>query len=86
MLGHESGLWTVGWPEFKAELAKEDEVEIPVQINGKVRGRVTVAAGASQEEVLEKAKEDAGVAMHLNGKTVRKVIFVKDKMLNLVVG
>ena len=86
MLGHRNGLWTVSWPEFNEELAKEDEVEIPVQVNGKVRGRVTVAAGTEQDEVLEKAKADAGVAGHLNGKAVRKVIFVKDKMLNLVVG
>jgi leucyl-tRNA synthetase len=86
MLGHSGGLWTVGWPESNAELAKEDEVEIPVQVNGKVRGRVTVASGAGQEDVLEKAKADAGVAGYLDGKSVRKVIFVKDKMLNLVVG
>jgi leucyl-tRNA synthetase len=86
MLGHKNGLWTVSWPEFNAKLAKEDEVEIPVQVNGKVRGRVTVAAGSGQEEVMQKAKVDAGVAGHLNGKAIRKVIFVQDKMLNIVVG
>jgi len=86
MLGHKDGLWTTRWPEFNAELAKEDEVEIPVQVNGKVRGRVTVAAGAGQNEVLEKAKADTGIAAHLNGKAVRKVVFVHDKMLNIVVG
>jgi len=86
MLGHTDGLWTTRWPEFNAELAKEDEVEIPVQVNGKVRGRVTVAAGAGQHEVLEKAKADTGIAAHLNGKAVRKVVFVHDKMLNIVVG
>jgi leucyl-tRNA synthetase len=85
-LGHADGLWTVGWPEFNAELAKEDEVEIPVQVNGKVRARVTVAAGASQDVVMEKALADSVVAGYLAGKTVRKVIFVGDKMLNLVVG
>ena len=86
MLGHSDGLWTVGWPEFNAELAKEDEVEIAVQVNGKVRGKVKVAAGTSQDEVMEMAKADAGVAGHLAGKTVRKVIFVEDKLLNIVVG
>ena len=86
MLGHKDGLWSVRWPEFNAELAKEDEIQIPVQVNGKVRGRVIVAAGAAQEEVLEKARLDAGVAGHLNGKAVRKVVFVQDKMLNIVVG
>jgi leucyl-tRNA synthetase len=89
MLGHSGGLWSVSWPGFVEEqrqLAKDDEVEIPVQVNGKVRGRVTVAAGSSQDEVMKLAAADAGVAGHLNGKTVRKVIFVADKMLNVVVG
>ena len=86
MLGHGDGLWSAGWPAFNAELAKDDEVEIPVQVNGKVRGRVRVAAGASQDEVMKLAQADAGVAGHLAGKPVRKVIFVGDKLLNIVVG
>ena len=45
------GLWTVGWPEFNAELAKEDEVEIVVQVNGRVRGKLVVAAGLSEAGV-----------------------------------
>ncbi len=85
MLGHSGGLWTVNWPTFDAELAKDEEVEIVVQVLGKVRGRVKVAAGASEDEVLKLAKADAGVAAHLAGKTIVKVIFVKDKLLNLVV-
>ena len=86
MLGHADGLWTVSWPAINEVLAKEDEVEIPVQVNGKVRGRVTVPAGSSQEEVMKKAQADPGVAAHLAGKPIRKVIFVADKMLNIVVG
>jgi leucyl-tRNA synthetase len=86
MLGHEGGLWSVGWPAFNAELAKDEEVEIVVQVSGRVRGRLKVAAGTSEEEVLKLAKADAGVAAHLAGKTIRKVIYVKDKLLNIVVG
>jgi leucyl-tRNA synthetase len=86
MLGHKDGLWVVGWPASNPELAKADEVEIPVQVNGKVRGRVMVAAGAGQDEVMKRALADAGVAGHLAGKTIRKVIFVPDKLLNIVVG
>jgi leucyl-tRNA synthetase len=86
MLGHADGLWVEAWPAFNEELAKEDEVEIPVQVNGKLRGRVKVAAGAGQEEVVKLATADAGVAAQMAGKTVRKVIFVADKMLNIVVG
>ena len=84
MLGHRDGLWTVSWPAFSGELAKEDMVEIPVQVNGKIRARLTIAVGASQEDVLKLAKADPGVAGHLAGKTERKVIYVQDKLLNLV--
>jgi leucyl-tRNA synthetase len=85
MLGHSGGLWTVDWPVANAELAKEDEVEIPVQINGKVRGKIKVAAGTGQEEVLQLARREAGIAGHVLGKQVMKVIYVQDKLLNLVV-
>jgi leucyl-tRNA synthetase len=85
MLGHSGGLWTVSWPAFNPELAKDEEVEIVVQVLGKVRGRLRVAAGASEEEVVPLAKADPGVAAHLAGKSVVKIIFVKDKLLNLVV-
>jgi leucyl-tRNA synthetase len=85
MLGHGGGLWMAGWPAFNAELAKEEEVEIVVQVLGKVRGRVKVAAGTPEEEVMKLARADAGVAAHLAGKTVVKVIYVQDKLLNIVV-
>jgi leucyl-tRNA synthetase len=85
MLSHDAGLWTVSWPSFNADLARDEEVEIVVQVLGKVRGRVKVVAGASQDEVVALAKADSGVAAHLAGKTVAKIIFVKDKLLNFVV-
>ena len=85
MLGHNEGLWTVAWPAFNAELAKDEEVEIVVQVNGRVRGKVNVAAGAVQEEVLRLARAEAGVAAHLDGKKIVKVIYVSDKLLNIVV-
>ncbi|MGC2766918.1 MAG: leucine--tRNA ligase [Candidatus Acidiferrum sp.] len=85
MLGHSGGLWTVSWPAFNAELAKDEEVEIVVQVLGKVRGRLKVASGTSEEEVVRLAKVDPGVAAHLVGRTIAKVIFVKDKLLNIVV-
>jgi leucyl-tRNA synthetase len=85
MLGHTGGLWTVRWPAYNEELAKENEVEIVVQVNGRVRGRLRVAAGGSEEEVLKMAKADPGIAPHLAGKVIKKVVFVKDKLLNIVV-
>jgi leucyl-tRNA synthetase len=85
MLGHAEGLWTVRWPAFNPELAKDEEVEIVVQINGRVRGKLKVAAGATQDEVMTLAKTDTAVASHLAGKMVAKVIYVQDKLLNIVV-
>ena len=70
------------WPVFDAELAKGDEVEIAVQIKGKVRGRITVAADASDDEMAEAAK--AAVADQLAGKDVKKVIVVKGRLVNIV--
>jgi len=85
MLGHTGGMWTVKWPAFNPELAKDEEVEIVVQINGRVRGRLKVLAGASEEEVMQLAKADSGIKAHLLGKTISKVIYVQDKLLNIVV-
>jgi leucyl-tRNA synthetase len=85
MLGHEDGLWTAGWPGYNEELAREDEVEIVVQVSGRVRGRVKVAVGAGEEEVVKLALADPGVAHHADGKRIVKKIFVRDKLLNLVV-
>ena len=85
MLGHTGGLWTAGWPTYNAELAKEEEVEIVVQVNGKVRGRLRVAAGAAQGEVMKLAEADPGVAAYLKGKQIVKVVPVPDKLLNIVV-
>ena len=56
------------------------------QVNGKVRGKVTVAADASQDDVLAAAKADDNVSRHLEGVSLRKVIYVPGKLLNLVVG
>ncbi|HEX8764119.1 MAG TPA: leucine--tRNA ligase [Candidatus Acidoferrum sp.] len=85
MLGHTGGLWTAGWPAYNAELAKEEQVEIVVQVNGKVRGRLRLAAGAAQGEVMKLAEADPGVAAYLQGKKIVKVVPVPDKLLNIVV-
>jgi leucyl-tRNA synthetase len=85
LLGHTEGLWTVSWPAANVELAKEDDVEIPVQVNGRVRGKVKVPAGTGQDGVIKRATADPGVASHLQNKRIAKIIFVQDKLLNLVV-
>ena len=85
MLGHPNGLWTATWPAPNAELAKADEVEVPVQVNGKLRGKLKVAAGAKQDDLVALAKAEPAIAQHLEGKRIVKVVYVPDKLLNLVV-
>ncbi|HSY31739.1 MAG TPA: leucine--tRNA ligase [Verrucomicrobiae bacterium] len=85
MLGHEDGQWTAAWPAFDAELARETEVEIVVQVNGRVRGKLKVAAGMPEEQVIPLAQAEPTVTQHLDGKRVVKHIFVPDKLVNLVV-
>ncbi len=86
MLGHADGLWKASWPAANEEFAREDEVEIPVQVNGKVRGRLKIAAGSKEEAVVALAQQDAAIAAHMNGKRIVKKIYVPDRLLNLVVG
>jgi len=85
MLGHSNGLWKASWPAFDEALTREDEVEIPVQVNGRLRGKVKAAVGANADEVEKLARADAAIAPHLAGKAIVKRIFVPDKLLNLVV-
>jgi len=84
-LGHQDGLTQVAWPEFDAEVAKADEVVIPVQVNGKVRGRLTVAADASEQELERAALADPGVTAYTAGKTVVKVVVAKGRLVSVVV-
>jgi leucyl-tRNA synthetase len=85
-LGHtESLAWTT-FPEADPALLVDDSVEIPVQINGKVRTKLTVATGLSAADLEATARADAKVAELLEGATVRKVIAVPDKLINFVVG
>src|SRR6202047_1857914 len=85
MLGHEEGQWTAVWPAFDAELARETEVEIVVQVNGRVRGKLIVTAGMTEEQVILLTMAEPSVAPHLDGKRVVKHIFVADRLVNLVV-
>src|SRR5277367_481503 len=88
MLGNTDGLWNAAWPvlaDSQLDLAKDNEVEIPVQVNGRVRATLKVPAGANESDVVTKAKVDPAVARHMEGKSIVKVIFVPNKLLNLVV-
>jgi leucyl-tRNA synthetase len=85
MLGHGGGLWVVGWPTFNEELTREEQVEIVVQVNGRVRGRLKTAPGANEEQMVEMALTDLVIAPHLRGQKIVKSVYVPNKLLNLVV-
>lgn len=85
-LGHETSVHLETWPQYDESALVQDEVEMVVQINGKVREHITVDVALSKEEVAEQALADARVQALIAGKTVRKTIVVPKKLINFVVG
>ncbi|MEJ2677791.1 MAG: leucine--tRNA ligase [Gemmatimonadota bacterium] len=88
-LGHADSLFTRGaahWPDYDPAKAKADEVELVVQVNGKVRARLVMPRGTPEDDARSAALADENVQRFVDGKSVRKVIFVPDRLLNLVVG
>jgi leucyl-tRNA synthetase len=85
MLGEKGNLLKAAWPKYDAALAKEDELEIPVQVNGKLRGLIVVPADATEDFVIERAHADEKVRSAIAGKQIVKKIFVPGKLVNLVV-
>ncbi len=85
-LGHENSLDENGWPVFDEKALIADSLLIVVQVNGKVRGKVTVPADADKEAIEATALADTNVARFIEGKTVRKVIVVPGRLVNVVVG
>ena len=85
MLGEKGTLLRASWPKYDAALAKEEEVEIPVQVNGKLRGLIVVPADANEAFVVERALDDPKVKAAIAGKQIVKRIYVPGKMLNLIV-
>ena len=84
-LGHDESLAYEPWPAYDESLLAEDTVELPVQVNGKVRARVTVPADADKDAVLETAFANERIAELTAGKEVIKQIVVPGKLVNIVV-
>ncbi len=84
-LGHKEAVLDVRWPKPDDTALKQDNLEIVVQVNGKLRGRVSVPAQAGEEKVREIALADEAVTRHVGGKVVKKVIVVPGKLVNIVV-
>jgi leucyl-tRNA synthetase len=86
ILGHPAGVVNAGWPAFDEAVAKADQIVVPVQVNGKVRGRLTVPADATGDDLRSAALADPQVRAHLAGKEVRKLVVVPGKLVSIVVG
>ncbi|MCD6231965.1 leucine--tRNA ligase [Candidatus Aerophobetes bacterium] len=85
ILGHSRSIFEESWPKYDLKLIESDMVSIPVQINGKLRGELRLRKDTSEQEAIEKAKSLGKVKKYLEGKEIKKVIFVPGKIINLVV-
>jgi len=86
MLGHPTPLTDASWPTFNPAVAQAAEMVVPVQVNGKLRGRLTVPVDTSDAELERLATTDPAVLPHLAGKTIRKVVVAaKGRLVSIVV-
>ena len=85
-LGFEGYLFESKWPEYDESKLVADEIEIPVQVNGTVRYRINVPSDADEATIEEAAKADPALANYMAGKEIKKVIVIKSKIVNIVVG
>ena len=86
LAGFNGKLNEAAWPSYDEKKLVLDEFEMPVQVNGKMRGKVLMAMDASEDDAISAAKADNNIASHLEGKEIRKIIYVPGKILNIVVG
>ena len=84
-LGNETGLTTAPWPAFDPEVAKAEEIVVPVQVNGKVRSRLTVPAETTEQELERLALADATIRSHIAGKKIAKVVVARGRLVSIVV-
>jgi leucyl-tRNA synthetase len=83
-LGHDGSVFDTSWPIYDETLAREEEIELVVQVNGRVRARLTVARDIAEREAIEQALQNEAVQKHLGGNTPRKTIYVPGRLVNLV--
>ncbi len=85
LLGHDTSVFDATWPTHNERLASAGDVEIAVQVNGKLRSRLTVPRGMAEKDVLDRVLADEAVKKFVDGQKVKKVIYVQDRLVNLVV-
>ncbi len=84
MLGHEQSVHLAGWPTWNDGIAREDEVTVVLQVNGKLRDRISVVPGTPKADLETRALASEKVQSHLQGKSVRQVVVVPDRLVNIV--
>ncbi len=84
-LGEKKSIILSSWPKWDESLIKDTEIKIMIQVNGKVRAEIMVGIDAGEAEIKDKALKDEGVLKHISGKDVKKVIYVKNRLINIVV-
>jgi leucyl-tRNA synthetase len=84
--GHQPSIFFQKWPKWDEAYTKADTVTVAVQINGKMRGTIIVKADSSEQAVTDAAKQGPAITRFLDGKQIRKVVYVKNRILNLIIG
>nr|WP_330381791.1 class I tRNA ligase family protein [Clostridioides difficile] len=85
MIGKEGSVFDIDWPKYDEKALVKDEIEVVVQVNGKVRGKLTVNSNISKDEMEKVALEDEKIKGLVEGKTIVKVVAVPKKLVNIVV-
>jgi leucyl-tRNA synthetase len=83
--GHQYSIHNQSWPGWNEELAREEEITLVVQVNGKLRDRITVSASVTEDEAKKLALESQKVKPHIEGKNIAHVVYVPGRLVNLVV-
>jgi leucyl-tRNA synthetase len=84
-LGHYGSLAYEEWPQYDDELTKETDIELAVQVLGKIKDKIVVSADATEEQIIEKALASEKVITAMDGKTPKKVIVIKSRLVNIVI-
>jgi leucyl-tRNA synthetase len=84
-LGGSKSIFNEPWPQWDEALTKEDEIELVVQINGKLRNRIMIPSDMDEDAVRDKALQDKKIAQYIDDKPVKKIIVIKRKLVNIVI-
>jgi leucyl-tRNA synthetase len=84
LTGHPASIERTPWPSFDEGVARPDEIVVPIQVNGKLRGRLTVPADTPESELRELALREPAIRPHIDGKTIKTVVVVRGKLINVV--